>query len=372
LSFTMFKKLFVLVFSSVLLLACSDEQAGAGAAGQMPPAAVKVALPEPGDMSESLSVVGSLMASESALISAEVTARVEQVVVDDGQSVNKGDTLFKLDSSALSAELKRAKADVKLRSEEKKRMQSLFEKRVSSQYDVDKADAQLDTANANLEFAQARLDKSVITAPFTGRVGIRKVNRGDFIKEGDALIELVKLNPLYVDFNMPETTLSVIAEGSEVLVDVPALEKRGVKAKVVAIEPAANAMTRSIKVRASIDNHELQLRPGLFSRVHLPLKSAAEVLWLPEAAIFLNGDDKLVLINNNGKAMRKKVNTVSYQQGRVAIDGGLDATDQVVIAGHHKVPFDGMPLLVTNQQEIAADQAAGSEQNSAETIEAAE
>lgn len=335
----------------LFLVSCSSEQEASSHKG-MPPAAVRIVLPEAGNMSESLAVVGNLMASESALISAEIAATVQSVVVKDGQPVSKGDILFQLDASTLKAELKRAEADVKLRKEEKERIKALFAKKVTSQYDVDKADAQLDTANANLELAKAKLAKATIKAPFSGFVGIRKVNLGDYIKEGVALIELVKLDPLFVDFNMPETTLSILKQSDVVLVDIPALEQVKIAAQVVAIEPMVNAATRSIKVRASIDNEEHKFRPGLFARVHLPLKSASNVLWLPEAAIFLNGDDKLVLTNNEGKALRKVVTILSYQRGKVAISEGLDVADQVVVAGHHKVPFDGMPLMVTNPQAM--------------------
>lgn len=330
---------------------CSEEAPGAGAGGGMPPAAVTTAMPVVGDMKEGIHVIGSLVASESALIRSEIAGLLTEVAVKDGQAVKKGQLLFRINHDSLMAELQRAKADVKLREQEKQRMEDLFKRRVNSQYDVDKAVAQLETAKANLTLAQSELAKASIVAPFSGNLGIRKVNQGSYIQPGQELIELVQLNPLYVDFSIPETTLTAISEGTVVDVLVSAISSKPLVAKVTAIEPSVNADTRSVAVRALLNNDDKSLRPGLFAKILLPLKTAEDILWLPEKAIFLNDGKTWVVVNNQGKSKHQQVSIISYQDGKVAIESGITHEDEIVIGGHHKLPFDGMALMVVDGPE---------------------
>jgi membrane fusion protein (multidrug efflux system) len=167
---------------------------------------------------------------------------------------------------------------------------------------------------------------------------------------------------------MPETVLASITENAAIDIVVPALNEKKVIASVIAIEPLVDVATRSVMVRARVDNKNGLLRPGLFARVLLPLKVAENILWLPEAALFLNGDKKLVLVNDDGKALRKEVVVISYQHGKIAISQGLSASDEVVIAGHHKAPFDGMPLMVVNPP-AAVEKTAPSESATTEQIQ---
>ncbi len=346
-------KLLLVLLSTLLVIACSgaeegDEKSAKLAQPSMPPAAVAIVNPIVGEMNESISIAGSLAANQSALLSAEIAGRIEQVHIADGQQVEAGQLLFSIDSSMLDAQLKHAEATVKLRSVEKQRVESLIKQNVASQYDVDKAETQLLTAQADSDFALAQYNKAKIKAPFAGYLGIRKVNQGSYVELGTPLIQLTQLDPLLLDFHVPETALPTISVNEEVMVIIPSLYDLQIKATILAIEPSINTQTRSTLVRASIDNKEGSLRPGLFARINLPLKSLDEVLWLPESAIFYRGEDKLVMLNNNGTALRKVVHVVSYQDGKAAIASGLSINDEVIVSGHHKLPFDGMPVLVTN------------------------
>ncbi len=346
------KFLGLMIIAPLLLSACNaDKAADAGDVEQgakkpaMPPAAVSVQQPVPGEWQEDITIVGSLTASQSALVSAEVAGLLTDMHVRDGQSVERGQILFSLDSATLVAELKKAQALVQLRNEEIKRVQSLFERGVGSQYDLDKAVAELATAQANEDYARAQLAKASIRAPFAGSVGIRKINPGNYVKEGESLIEIVQLNPVMLDFHVPETALSIVMKDQNIDVQIPALNKT-VSARVIAIEPGMTQSTRSVLVRATIDNTDLSLRPGLFARVSLPLDDTESVLWVPESALFYNADKTWLLLNNEGAARRVPVDTAGFRDGRVAIRSGLQRDAQVVVGGHHKAPFDGMPLMV--------------------------
>lgn len=339
------RKYLLLTLVSVLTACGGNDGAPAAGAGQMPPSVVTLGAVEAGQLTETISIAGSLQANRAALLSAEMAGTLEKIHIQDGQAVKAGQLLFSIDASTLTAEYKRAQANVELRKVEKERAESLFKRKVASQYDVDKATNELLTAQADLDYAAARLDKARVKAPFSGTLGIRKVNEGSYLQTGTALIELVQLDPLLVDFQVPETVLGQLQVGSVVQVVIPAIEDLKLNATISAVEPALNEASRSVHVRAQVANSDGQLRPGLFARILLPLKQVQDVLWIPESALFYQGDKKLVMVNNEGKALRKEVTVAGYQDGRIAISSGLDVKDQIVTAGHHKLPFDGMPLM---------------------------
>ncbi|SRR5690554_403618 len=344
---------------SVLLVACSmgEQEGDAKAGGGMPPAAVTLTKPEVGNMVESLTIAGTLNANKSALISSEMAGIIRDVGVADGQKVKQGDLLFAINHDTQTAEVKRAEANVHLRQQEQKRMQSLFKRNSVSQYDVDKANAELLMSEADLEYAKAELRKAIVTAPFDGTVGIRQVNKGAYVQAGTPLIEIVELNPLYLDFAAPETVLSVMAVGDIVNVIIPAIRQMAITATITAIEPSVDALTRSIKIRASVNNDQGILRPGVFARVSLPVSTTENIMWLPEAALFYQDDKRFVMLNDAGKSLRREVKIAGFKEGKVAITSGVTAEDDVVVAGHHKLPFDGMPLLPVNPADEPEDDA---------------
>lgn len=330
---------------SVLMVACSSgEQSVGEAGGGMPPATVTLTKAENGNMVENLTIAGTLSANQSALIRSEIAGIIEKVGVADGQQVKADDLLFSINHDTQAAEVKRAQANVHLRQQEQKRMQSLFKRNSVSQYDVDKANAELLMTEADLEYAKAALRKAIVTAPFDGLVGIRQVNKGTYVQAGTPLIEIVEINPLFLDFSAPETVLSVMAVGDTVDVIIPALRQMAISAKITAIEPLIDVATRSIKIRASVNNDEGIFRPGLFARVSLPVSTTENIMWLPEAALFYQDEKKYIMISDEGKSLRKEVKIAGFESGRVAIVSGVSADDDVVVAGHHKLPFDGMPL----------------------------
>ena len=345
-----------MVVFPVLFSGCSSEDAETTRA--MPPSIVKFTVPREAALQETVIMAGSLVASQQALLSSEREGVIRKIFIKGGQSVKKGQRLMQMSNDTAIAELKRAKSDVKLRREESARAKSLRKRGVNSEYDVDKALAQLDTALANQEIVMAELDKRTITAPFSGQLGIRKVNVGSYVQKGEPLIELVSLHPLYVDFRIPETAISSVKMGDTLSVTIPAMPQLTLQALVRAISPSVNETTRTIAVRAMIDNADLQMKPGLFAKIKLPLKTNTAVFWLPETAIFQEGSRKMLMLNEGGKARRVAVEVLSYQNGEVAIGDGISASDIIVSEGHHKVPFDGMAVM--SQEQMMKSMSAGS------------
>lgn len=361
---------FFVLITPLFLSGCSSDDTAAPM--QMPPSIVKFATPRETALQETVFMAGSLVASQQVVLSSEREGVIRQILVQGGQQVQAGQLLMQMSNDTARAELKRAQADVNLRQDEAERAKSLLKRNVTSQYDVDKALAQLDTALANEELVNVELDKRKITAPFSGYLGIRKVNVGSYVHKGDVLIELVSLNPLYVDFKIPETAIASVHTGDTLALFIPALANLTPHATIRSISPSVDEQTRTIAVRATIDNADLQLKPGLFAKIQLPLKSRAKVFWLPETAIFQEGDSKMVMLSEAGKARRIKVEVLSYQNGEVAISDGVSASDIIVSEGHHKVPFDGMAVMSQEQmlESIAGDSTAKDDAGSAEKADA--
>ena len=335
------------VIGLFVLSACQSDQEPSSQSMALPPAFVSLQLPREGQLSQTTALLGNLQASQQVIVSSEKEGVVQNIFIKDGQQVQAGDSLVQLSNETALAELKRAEADVKLRQGESDRARSLQKRNVNSQYDVDKALAQLDTALANQAMAKAELDKRLVKAPFSGRLGIRKVNLGEYVKEGDPLIEVVNLSTLFVDFEIPETQLSYIEEGQMLELTANALANKRFSVKVLTISPTVEISSRSIRVRALVDNAQANLKPGMFSKVHLPIQALDNVFWLPETAVIQNGSDHFVLLSLNGKSQKERVQVLAYEEGEVALtsSGKLGKDTQVVVAGHHKVAFDGMPIV---------------------------
>lgn len=343
-------KIIIAILVTFSLTACLKKaDQPAPAAGKMPPAVVLTQKPVAGVMQETISVVGQLTARQQVVVRSELAAQVVAINALDGQQVKKGAKLLTLDAAMLRASLQKVQAQLGLAEQEKQRVDQLFERNVASQYDVDKAEADIISAKANVSLAQTQLQKALIIAPFSGELGIVQVNKGDYVQPGQALVELNNTKQLYVDFPLPETLLGKISKGSEIEFVVPSLAE-SFSAKVLMVSSAVDAHTGSAMLRAMFDNTNKQLKPGLFIKVQLPVTQKQSVLWLPEKALFISGGKQMVLVNNAGKAKRKAVVVASYQQEKIAISEGIDADDDIVIAGHHKAPFDGMPLMVSPEQ----------------------
>lgn len=348
----------LLITTSILLSSCLSEDAEKppAAKNQMPPAVVLTQKPVAGVMQETIEVVGTLTAKQQAMLRAEIAGQIISIKADDGKKVAANEALLFLDKQSLQATVQKMQAQLSLAEQEKRRLDKLFKRNAVSQYEVDKAEAEVLSAKADLDLAQTQMKKATIRAPFSGVLGIFQISQGDYVQPAQRLVELSNINELYVDFPLPETLLGKVKKGSEVEFFVPSL-KRKFTAKVLLVSPMVNSHTGTVQVRAIFNNQAQQIKPGVFIKVLLPVTNKQEVLWLPEKALFISAGKQTIVVNDNGKALHKPVTVVSYQNQKIAISEGITADDEVVTAGHHKAPFSGMPLMVSPQQQ-AAKQAA--------------
>ena len=355
---------------SALLLAlagCADDAAAPGgdaAAGgppQMPPTSVEAVTVQREAVGSGLTTVGTLRADEQVVIRPEITARLVDIHFEEGQRVGTGDRLFSLDASSAQAALAEAQANLVNAERENERAIDLGGRQLLSKSEVDTARAQLGVAQARVASARAQAAKTALVAPFPGVVGLREVSVGEVVAPGQALVNVVRLDPMEVDFSLPETALAQVAVGQEVTLQIDAFPNEAFSGRISAIEPVIDPNTRSAKVRAQIVNEGYRLRPGLFARITLGGAGGGETaVMVPEQALMQQGDVRFVYVVRDGKAARTPVVTGQRQPGRIAVLEGLKEGDQVVSAGQAKL-FDGAPVVVLPAEGDAAPAGTGAD-----------
>lgn len=295
-------------------------------------------------MPEEVSAVGTLSSNESAVLRPEVSGRISAIHFEEGRPVARGVLLVELDAAVQRAEQQQASANLELADAHYQRTADLFQRKFVSQNALDEAASRLEIARAQVRLAQARLARMHILAPFAGTVGIRNVSVGDFVKDGEALINIEDISTLKVDFRLPERYLPMMQPGLALEVLSDTLPDERFNATVTAIDPQIDAQGRAVVIRASLANADGRLRPGMFVRVRVTLAERPEVVSVPEEALVAAvGDIQFVFQVVDGKAHRVEVRTGVRRDRRVEIVGGLKSGDVVVTAGQLKLR-DGMAV----------------------------
>lgn len=319
---------------------------GSGGGAQAAPIVVETHTVQTRALADDVSALGSLVSNESVVLRPEVSGRIETIRFRDGETVRRGAVLVELDSAVERAELQQARANLTLAESNFRRTQDLFGRKFVSQSSLDDARAKLEVARAGLALAQARLARMQVRAPFDGVVGIRSVSPGDFVKDGDALINLEDIATLKLDFRLPELYLDRVRPGQALELSSDVLPGEVHSATVEAIDPLVDAQGRAVRLRASLVNPDMRLRPGVFARVRLILAERAEVPVVPEAALVpAPGNTQFVYRVEDGKVQRVSVTTGQRRDAMVEVVDGLAPGAVVVTAGQLKLR-DGAAVKV--------------------------
>lgn len=304
--------------------------------------------------------IGTLRANELVVVRPESEGRVAHINFAEGQRVGRGQTLVQLDASVERAVLAQAEAALSLAKANFERADELVRKGAGTLRALDEARAKLRNDEAAVQLAHARHDKMTITAPFDGVVGLRRVSVGDYLSPGADIVNLAMIDPLKVDFRVPEILLPAVAAGQPVSIAVDAFPKRAFTGEVYAIDPVVDAEGRSIVMRARMANPQHELRPGLFARVTLTLAAREGAIFVPEQAVFPVGDRQFVYRLVEGKAKLTAVKLGERRQGEVEVLDGLAAGDRAITAGLLKVR-DGtaVQILEAGDRPAAAPPAGG-------------
>jgi membrane fusion protein (multidrug efflux system) len=296
-------------------------------------------------LTSEIHVIGSLHSNESVVIRPEIGGRVATVLFEEGQRVTTGTPLIKLDQTIALAEVHQAEAALELSRANHQRTTELFERKAASAANRDQTLAALRADQANLELAQARLAKLTLTAPFDGVLGLRKVSVGDYVTPGQDIVNLEDIEPLKVEFRIPERYLGSLSVGQTVAVTADAFQGRSFAGQVYAIDPLVDENGRAVVLRARLPNQEGVLRPGLFVSISLVVGERENAVLIPEQALVPQGSQQLVFKVADGKAVLTPVKLGERRNAMVEIVQGLARGDVVVTAGQIKLR-DGVAVTV--------------------------
>lgn len=329
------------------------QEMGAKNSQAQPPSPVEAVTIESQSWRPGLSSVGSLRAINGVEVANEVAGVVSEVAFESGQSVSKGDVLIRLEDSVDQAALAALEAQAQLANETYQRYSNLLPRNAVSQSQFDEARANYQAARADAEQQRAQLNKKTIRAPFDGVVGLRQVDLGEYIAVGTPIVDLNMLDPIHVDYSVPERALDQVAAGRGIELTVAAYPERVFEGEILAIAPSINESSRTLNVRAQLENADGALHPGMFAEVSTLSADTRDVLTLPRTALSFNtyGDFVFRIVENDqGQtvASRQQVTTGSTRGDVVEIVDGLSAGDQVVATGLLRLR-DGQPVKVAEQ-----------------------
>jgi len=324
------------------------------AAKEPPPVTVTTTEAVTTEWQPELKAVGTLRAVKGVTVSPEVAGRVTGIDFRSGEQVAEDDLLVTLNTDTEEAEVRRLQAEKDLAETQLRRQRELLRRDQTSQSAVDEATAQVKSLTAQIDRERSLIAKKRIRAPFEGVIGIRHVDLGEYVSPGASLVTLQALQPLYVDFNLPQQQLDQVREGLTVHLTVDTYSGRRFTGKVSAIDPEVAQETRNFAVRATLPNAEERLRPGMFADVAVQLPRQEEVVTLPQTAIVSNpfGDSVFLVQPGEGEesstVTKRFVRTGARRGDQVAISQGVEPGQTVVTSGQLKLQ-ESAAIRVNNE-----------------------
>ena len=335
----------------------------------VPPAAISTTKSVEQTWGSQLEAPGSLLAVNGTTLTSEAGGLVTEILFESGKSVKKGELLVRLDSADERAELARLTAQAELADLNRKRREKLFGLEAISKSDLDAALSEHNAAKAAVDAQRARLSQKDIRAPFAGTLGIRQVNLGEYLAPGGAIVTLQSLDPVDVDFDLPEGRVGQVEPGFKMRVITEAYPDRSFEGEVFAIEPRVDPATRNFRIRARVPNPDHTLRPGQFGKVRLDLPSSQTVIVVPRTAIDYSAYGNAVYVLQKKKqdpnakpapampgappatdleVTQRFVKTGPVRGDFIAITDGLKVGEEVATSGLLKLR-NGMPVTVNNE-----------------------
>lgn len=280
------------------------------------------------NVNSNIQASGTLLADEEVELKPEVSGRVTILNIREGALVQKGTLLLKMNDAELQAQLRKLQLQKETAARSEERLKKLLAINGIGQQDYDVALTQLNNIISDIQLLQAQIEKTEIRAPFTGKIGLRNISPGAYVQQGMVVTTLIALDRLKVDFFVPEKYSGIVAVNTDVELEVDGFKER-FTAKVVAVEPRIEQASRSVKVRAFINNANARLFPGAFAKVNLKVKSDNAIM-VPTNLIIPEARGKKVMRYNNGKAEPVMVETGIRTQDDVQITSGVKPGDTII------------------------------------------
>ena len=321
-----------------------------GSQSAPPPATVTTAMVRSESWEDLIPSVGSLEAVQGVMLTAELPGKVVRITFEPGTKVKAGDLLLQQDISSEEAQLRAAEAAVALAKLELERSRKLLTKKAVAQAKYDSDEAQYKQAVAQIDGIRATIRKKTIRAPFAGSLGIRMVDLGQILNEGEPIVSLQTIDPIFVNFSLPQQQFAQVKPGLKLRVTADALSGQVIEGEITAISPEVDAATRNIRVQATVANSQERLRPGMFVNIALVLPSREEVLVIPTTAVLYApyGDTVFVIKKKEtekgvqpSEVVEQKIVQLGEKRGDfVALVSGLDNGETVVSTGVFKLRND--------------------------------
>jgi len=327
-----------------------------GAAFQPPPEAVTTIVAGQERWPSTLNAIGTMAAVRGVTVSADLAGIVEEILFESGESVREGQVLVVLDTRQEQAQMAAAEAQRVLARLNFNRMQDLLDQKVVSKAEYDSATAESRQADARVGEIRAAIERKTIRAPFSGILGIRQVNKGQYLAGGDPVVPLQSLNPIYVNFGVPQQALGQVQVGRAVRVTTEQIGNAGFDGRVSAIDSVVDQTTRNIQVQATLANPSGVLRPGMFVQTAMPLGAEQRVVALPASAISYApyGDSVFVVADlkdekgHTYRGVRQQFVKLGPARGdQIAVVSGVSPGDEVVTSGVFKLR-NGAAVQINN------------------------
>ena len=360
----MAKRMFLMLGVTAVLLTALGfvkfkqvQSAVQAASFQPPPEAVTSVVVQREQWPSTTAVIGTMEAVHGVMVSADLPGSVARINFDSGKSVRAGDVLVELDTRQERAQLAALEAQRDLAKVNFARMQQLVKDGVISRMEYDQATAQQKQTEANVGEIRATIERKTIRAPFSGTLGIRKVNLGEYLAAGNPVVQLQALNPIYVNFGLPQQALGQVRVGRNLRVTSDDLVGKTFTGRVTALDSVVDEATRNVQVQATLANPEGKLRPGMFVNVEVGLGASRGVIPLPASAISYApyGDSVYVITDlkdpkgQSYRGVRQQFVKVEGSRGdQVGIVSGLNPGDEVVTSGVFKLR-NGAAVQVNNK-----------------------
>lgn len=343
----------------------------------MPPATITATEAKSDEWVLALDAVGTVRAVNGVEVTTQVAGEVEKIHFNSGDEVKQGAALVSLDARTDSAQLKALEAAARLAEQEYERFQTLFKQGSISRSELDRRQSERDQAIATANAQRERVAQKTIRAPFSGKLGIRQVDLGQYLNPGNAVVTLQQLNPIYVNFSLPERDQSLLQPGLAVRATLSAMPDDVFTGEISAIEPGVDSATRNFNVQATFRNDDQKLRPGMFARISIRLADSEQVVVVPRTAIQFApyGNSVYVIIEKEEQAQegdssegegaeeekeptlivkRRFVKTGSERGDLVAVIDGLKAGERVATSGLLKLRNDST-VIINNEIEPSSE-----------------
>jgi membrane fusion protein (multidrug efflux system) len=309
-----------------------QSEKGGGKGDKKPPVMVEAIVVSETNFANAISLSGSIEANENVEIRSEVSGIVDKIYFTEGTNVNKGQVLVKVNDIELRAQLSQATTKQGLAAENERRANLLLKKEAISQEEYDIASVEYRSLKAQTQLIQAQIAKTVIRAPFSGKIGLRNISPGTYVTPTILITKLVSANQVKISFSIPEKYAAEVENNTPIQFTIPNNSQK-YKAKIYAIEPEIETTTRTLKIKAIAENTNGKLLAGTFATIELPLKNIKGAIQIPSEAVVPVQDGKVVFIANNGKAKEVKITTIARTVKDVIVTEGIKSGDTILTSG---------------------------------------